>query len=128
VLLLDTHVLLWLVDRQEELSSKARRAIGQNPGRIFISSITGFEIALKAERGALELPLAPAAWTRLALERHGIEEIPVTCEVGALAASLPRIHRDPCDRIIIATAKLWNLTLWTKDATIAEYPDVITAW
>lgn len=128
MLLLDTHVFLWLVDRQADLSAKAVRAIGQNPGRIFISSITGFEIAVKAERGALELPLPPIAWTRTALARHGIDEIPVTCEIGALAASLPKIHRDPCDRIIIATAQLRNLTLWTKDATIAKYPDVTTAW
>jgi len=128
VILLDTHVLLWLVDKQQELSEGARAALARNAGNLFLSSITGFEIAVKVARRGLVLPRDPGAWIRDALRLHGIQEIPVTCEIGALAAGLPAIHRDPCDRIIIATARMHDLTILTKDATIPRYPDVKTLW
>lgn len=126
--LLDTHVLLWLADRQEELSPEARAAIAKAAGNLFISSITGFEIAVKAERGGLVLSRRPGDWIRDALSLHGVVEIPVTCEIGTLAAALPPIHRDPCDRIIIATARIHDLTIITKDTIIPSYPDVRTLW
>ncbi|MBN1443925.1 MAG: type II toxin-antitoxin system VapC family toxin [Planctomycetes bacterium] len=126
--LLDTHVLLWLADKQEELSREVLSAIGKSASKLFISSITGFEIAVKAERGALSLPLPPGTWIQKALELHGIEEIPVTCAIAAFSAALPKIHRDPCDRIIIATARHHELTVLTKDPVISRYPDVRVLW
>ena len=128
MVLLDTHVLLWLTDKQDELSERARNSLAQNSGNLFVSSITGFEIAVKAARGALVLPRDPGIWVLDALRLHGIQEIPVTCEIGALAAALPRIHADPCDRIIIATARIHDLSILTRDAIIPRYPGVRTLW
>lgn len=71
-MLLDTCALLWLADDQEKLSARARALITGNAGRLFISSITAFEIALKHRRGAIRLPLEPVDWIAKALEQHGI--------------------------------------------------------
>jgi PIN domain nuclease of toxin-antitoxin system len=128
MLLLDTHVLLWLADRQEALSEPARQAIAENPDNLFVSSITGFELAIKSQRGALQLPLPPDQWIVEALRLHGIEEIPVTAELGARSAMLPVLHRDPCDRIIVATALKHDMTILTKDPTIPTYPGVTALW
>ncbi len=126
--LLDTCVLLWIADSQEALSEKAIQIISQNPGNLFISAITGFEIAVKSEKKALILPLPPDEWLRKALKLHGIEEIPMTCDIGAKSAMLPKIHRDPCDRVIIATSLKHNMPILTKDTTMPQYPDVKIVW
>jgi PIN domain nuclease of toxin-antitoxin system len=119
---------LWLAGAQKGLSEKAKKAIAHAPGGLFVSGISGFEIGVKAARGAITLPLPAEAWVEKALELHGIIEIPVTCTLGVQAAMLPPIHRDPCDRIIVATALVYGLTVLTKDAVIPRYPDVRVLW
>ena len=128
MLLLDTHVLLWLVDQQDALSASVKTALSANAENLFVSSITGFEVAIKSERGALVLPLPPDQWVSDALRLHGIEEVHVTAEIGARSAMLPNIHRDPCDRIIVATALKHTMTIVTKDAILPRYPGVKTLW
>ena len=126
--LLDTHVLLLLVDRQDALSDSVTATLASNAGNLFVSSITGFEVAVKSQRGALILPLPPDQWVTEALRLHGIEEVYVSAEIGAQAAMLPMIHRDPCDRIIVATALKHGMTVVTKDVAIPRYPGVKTLW
>jgi len=125
--ILDTCALLWLADDQSKLSERARGAIEQSAGSLFISSITAFEITLKHRRGALRLPLEPADWLREALEHHGIADIPVDWRVAERAASLPPLHRDPTDRMIVATALATGLAILTPDPLIAAY-DVRVVW
>ena len=126
--LLDTCVLLWLADDQGSLSHAAHQAIKEGAGNLFVSSISGFEIAVKSERGAFVLPLPAYEWISLALLHHGIAEVPVTCDIGCRAAALPKIHRDPCDRIIVATALKHDMTIVTRDATLGAYPGVRVCW
>ena len=97
-------------------------AISKNAGKIFLSSISAFEIGLKWKKGLLLLPLPAHEWFALALASHGIIEIPVNSKVALRAIALPDLHNDPADRILIATAMENDLTLVTPDKHIQAYP------
>ena len=102
MVLLDTCTLLWLVSDQRKLSKKAKEAVKQHSDSLFVSSISAFEIAIRSRQRKLELPMSPLEWFVRSLEFHGIHEIPVSSEIAANSVSLPPLHNDPCDRIIIA--------------------------
>ena len=128
MLLLDTCALLWLAAEPEQLSRRAVAAIGRSAGGLFVSAITAFEIARKHRQGKLGLPLPPEEWYAVALVTHGIAEIPLDGRLAARAATLPPIHRDPCDRFIIATAIDRSHAVITADKTIPRYPRVRVVW
>ena len=128
MLLLDTCAVLWLADDQDRLSDRAKAALEESAGSLFVSAISAFEIAHKQRSGKLELPLEPAEWYSQALKSHGLTEIPITGEIASVAVDLPPIHRDPCDRFIVATAQLENLAVVTADEIIPRYPDVKVLW
>lgn len=125
--LLDTCALLMLADDQSLIPDRTLRLI-EDSEDLTISAISAFEIILKCELGKLSLPLPPEEWFDLALESHGIRAIPVDVPIAGLSARLPFIHKDPCDRIIIATAMVNDAILLTADKTIPRYPDVRIAW
>ncbi len=120
MILLDTCALVWLASGDKRLSKEARETIGEAK-MVYVSSITAFEIALKYARGGLDLPCDPAKWFHDVLSHHDVEEVPVDSIVAITATKLPEIHRDPCDRFIIATARLRKLTIVTADPRFKEY-------
>jgi PIN domain nuclease of toxin-antitoxin system len=126
--LLDTCTFLWLVAEQERLSPAARAYLAAHAGRLFVSAISGFEIALKQRKGALGLPLPTRTWYSRALEFHGLREAALDGPIAIAAAELPPLHRDPCDRIIVATAQAHGLTVVTPDPAIAAYPGTSVVW
>jgi len=128
MLLLDTCVLLWLVGDQTKLSQRAKKEISKNPGRLFISAISAFEIGIKCRNGKLELPLNPADWYEEALAFHGINEIPVSGSIALHSVELPPIHNDPCDRIIIGTAVEHKMKIITSDSIMANYTEAKIVW
>jgi len=128
MLLLDTCALLWLSSDPDKLSHHAKELITQYADELFISAISAFEIAVKAEKKKLILPLKPLPWFERVLEFHGIEEIPVNSTILVRAAELPPLHQDPCDRILIATSQTLRLKLLTPDPLIKKYPGVHTDW
>ena len=128
MILLDTCVFLWMASAQEELSEVAKNTIGDNTGNLYLSSISAFEIAIKSRNGKLKLPLPAPEWIQMALELHGIEELPVHSRIATQSALLPLIHKDPCDRFIIATAQIYHMQILTRDRTIPKYPDVQVVW
>jgi len=128
VTLLDTCVLLWLAAAPTKLSAAARKRLSQQRGRLFVSAISAFEIGVKHSRGKLELPLPPDEWYAQALEFHGLREIPVNGPIALRSTALPRLHADPCDRMIVATAQLQGMTLLTPDPLIQAYPDIEVVW
>lgn len=128
MILLDTCTLIWLSGNRKELSETARRLISENAGSLFVSSISAGEIAIKASTGKLELPAAVSKWYGEILTHHGIQELAVTGEHAIASAELPKLHNDPADRIIIATAAAARLTLLTPDPKIRQYPDLKVAW
>ena len=126
--LLDTHAFVWLVSDQKKLSESAKRLIGENAGNLFISSITAFEIALLVKRERLILPLAPSEFMDRAMVQHGIEEFFINRQILFHAVSLPDIHNDPFDRIIISTAHLSKMAIITKDRNIRSYLRITVVW
>ena len=127
--LLDTCVLLWLAGgARSSISPAVIRTIQENPEALFVSGISGLEIGLKAGSGKLSLPVDAATWFEQAVSHHGIHEIPVDGSLAARSTLLPPIHRDPCDRVIVATAIRHDLTVLTPDKLISSYPGVKTLW
>lgn len=128
MILLDTCTLLWLSSEPKRLSATACRLLETYADRLFLSSISAFEIALKARKKRLTLPLPPREWIDAVLQYHGISEVPVDCEIATRAVALPLLHDDPCDRFIIATALVHSLNLLTPDTLIRQYRDVAVRW
>ncbi len=128
MLLLDTCTLLWLTSDPGRLSERARAQIESNPTKLRASSITAFEIGQKAVRGRLQLPLDLQTWWTRVMETHGLIELPVTGAIAAAATLLPPLHRDPFDRILIATAQIHDLSLVTPDLLISQYPKGKPIW
>jgi PIN domain nuclease of toxin-antitoxin system len=128
MLLLDTHAFIWLASDLRKLPKAAKSALREHAGALYLSGISGLEIALSVKRDRLDLPTDPESFTLRALEQHGIEEIPVSAVIGCRAARLPEIHNDPFDRIIIATAQFHRAKILTKDAVIPDYPDTDVIW
>ena len=117
--LLDTHALLWLVEDFSQLGRRAahRADTAARTGVLLVSAITFWEVALLAMRHRLTLAQTVSGWRRRVLDL-GIEEIPVTGDIGILATELEGLPADPADRIITATALTRDATLITADANI----------
>ncbi|MEY5011251.1 MAG: hypothetical protein RLZZ253_2390 [Verrucomicrobiota bacterium] len=128
VILLDTHVLVWMASSPDQLSEPAREALHQSKGSLMISAVSAWEIALLHRRGRLLLPVAPEVFVQRAVARHGLHELPVTAGVAMAAVALPDIHNDPFDRILIAETLERKCRLVTKDAVIPKYPGVSVVW
>jgi len=126
--LLDTHTFVWLASDQKELSAKAAVAIEKDLDLLFISVVTAWEIALLYKKGRLHLALPPPEFVERAIRQHGVQELPLTREVSMASVSLPDIHNDPFDRILVAEALQHRCRLVTKDAKIPLYPGVVTIW
>ncbi len=119
-MLLDTCALLWLAHEKENLSSSASKRI-DDASVLYISAITGFEIGVKFRSNKLILPVPPRLWLETVLEHHDISVIDLDMEICVKATELPPIHKDPCDRFIIATAILHHLPVITADERFGRY-------
>ena len=119
-MILDTCALLWLASGNKALSRSALKQINAAPV-VYVSAISGFEIAIKVAKGKLHLPEAPQGWFEKVVDHHGLAVLPLELDVCIAAAQLPPIHSDPCDRFIIAAAKLNQLTVATADENFAKY-------
>lgn len=128
MILLDTCSLIWLAAQQNMLSKQAIAAISKNAGNIYISAISAFEIAIKTRKKLIQLPATTDIWYQTTLTHHGIIEIPINSKIAIRSANLPIIHKDPADRIIIATALEKHLKIITPDIHISSYPQVNIIW
>ncbi len=119
-MLLDTCALLWLAHDQIKMSEETLQRIDEAPV-VFISAVSGFEIGLKHRAGKLQLPAPPREWIKAILTHHHIAVIGLDLEICIKATELPPIHKDPCDRFIIATALTRQLPVATADQRFIEY-------
>jgi PIN domain nuclease of toxin-antitoxin system len=119
-MILDTCALLWLAAGDKKLSQSAVRKINETPA-VYVSVISGFEIAIKVAKGKLKLPLRPQDWFVKVIAHHDLTVLPLTLDICIAGVELPPHHDDPCDRFIIATARLNNLTVVTADDRFGEY-------
>ena len=120
-LLLDTHLLLWVVADSPKLTAAGRAAI-EGADEVHVSAASLWEIAIKVGLGKL-----PIDMDRLAaiIEASGFLDLYVTAEHAALVAQLPHHHRDPFDRLLIAQAMTEPLVLLTADAQLTQYTDLV---
>jgi PIN domain nuclease of toxin-antitoxin system len=123
-LLLDTHILLWTIAESRRLSPAAHALIGKPDNALTFSSVSLWEIAIKAERGRDDFSIDVSSLRRSLFE-NGYAELAVTGAHAAGLAGLPPIHRDPFDRMLVAQAAVEGLTLLTSDRTVAKYPGPI---
>ncbi|WP_405285068.1 type II toxin-antitoxin system VapC family toxin [Gaopeijia maritima] len=114
-LLLDTHALIWW-DRGEGLSSAAESAI-RVADQVYVSAVSGWEIAIKASLGRLRA----SRRVEDAVSDSGFEELPIRLRHARRSMDLPWHHRDPFDRMLVAQAQEEGLTLVTRDQAVAQY-------
>jgi PIN domain nuclease of toxin-antitoxin system len=129
--LLDTHTWIWWNARPKALSSKARSLIAQRDSshRLLLSAISVWELAKLVEKGRLTLSVSGEQWMRQALDMPGLELVPLSPQISWHSTELPRpFHDDPADQIIVATARLTNATIITKDRLLRRYRHVSSTW
>ena len=119
-LVLDTCALLWLAAGSSRLSGAALKTI-DNASITYVSAISAWEISLKVARDKLRLPLPPQEWFDSALAQHNLLVAPLDLDVLFSASQLPRHHRDPADRFVIATALKNDAAIVTGDQKISMY-------
>ena len=122
-LLLDTHVLLWLIEGYGSLRRNARTAIDRasSRGNLLISAITPWEIGLLVSKGRLNLDRDVMDWVRDAIAMPGITRVPLEPEIAVASTRLPfEMHPDPADRILVATSRHFGATLVTADGALLE--------
>ena len=122
MILLDTHVLLWLLLDDSRLGDQSRQVIytAWAESEVAVSAITFWEVAMLHEKGRIALLTDIVAW-RVGLLDAGLVEIPVDGGIGIRAAALENFHPDPADRLIVATA-LGGHRLLTADRRILDWP------
>jgi PIN domain nuclease of toxin-antitoxin system len=125
--LLDTCTFLWIVVDAPELSRQARTVFRDGSNEVFLSSVSAWEIAVKATHGRLPLPLPPERFVPLQRETHGIEALPLDEESVLHVHRLPTFHRDPFDRLLVCQAIAHGLIILTPDPLVTQYP-VRVAW
>jgi len=119
-ILLDTHTFLWFLGGSPELSKQARTLIENPKYEKYISIASFWEIAIKNSLGKLTLDV-PFAELKAEAVKNGFQILPITFEDTLQLTTLPFLHRDPFDRIIISQAKENNLTLISLDSNFAQY-------
>jgi len=132
MLVLDTHVLLWWVSDSDLLSITARKAIGETLSQgseLIISTITSWEVSMLINKERLVLSMDVESWFDEIAQIDGVRFLPVDIEIGIKSTLLPGVfHKDPADRMIVATARKLAVPLVTADKKIRNYEHVKTVW
>ena len=122
MILLDTHVLLWMDTDDAALGKSSRRLLREAwaDGHVAVSAISFWECAMLNAAGRIVLPVPPETW-RAELIGAGLHEIPLTGDAALLAVALRLPHKDPADRFIAATAWLHDAALMTADKGLLRW-------
>jgi len=132
MVVIDTHILIWWVNGVPSLSATAAKTIQDtlNSGsEVIISSISAWEISMLIEKGRLVLNMDVENWLNEASQIDGVRFMPVDNEIAVKSTVLPGdFHKDPADRMIVATARKLAVPLITADDKIIHYEHVRTLW
>ena len=120
-LLLDTHALIWWLAADNALSSAARTAIADPTNEVFVSAASAWEIATKHRIGKLPEAGLLAADVAGFVAAQGFNELPVSIRHGQIAGALPRIHKDPFDRMLVAQAIITDMAIVSGDEILSAY-------
>lgn len=120
-LLLDTQLLLWAAGQTERLSPAAKKLLTNPRNTLCFSAASLWEIAIKSTLGRDDFRVEPRLLRRGLLD-NGYRELPITSQHAVSIDSLPTLHKDPFDRLLLAQALTEGITLLTTDAQLARYP------
>ena len=123
-LLLDTHLLLWAAGEPRRLSKPARRLIGNPDNELLFSAASLWEVLIKRGLGREDFAV-DARLLRRGLLDNGYSELPIVSDHVVAIDSLPPIHKDPFDRLLVAQATVEGITLLTTDSLVSRYPSPI---
>lgn len=125
-LLLDTHILLWAAGEPEKLSESARTLLSTSENSLLFSAASIWEIVIKLGLGREDFKVDPYRLRKMLLA-HGYTELVVTTEHALKVYSLPFLHKDPFDRLLIAQARTEGMLLLTNDASVSQYQESVLA-
>lgn len=123
-LLLDTHLLLWAAGEPDRLSAEACSLIENPENELLFSAASLWEVAIKRGLGRNDFK-ADARLLRRGLLDNGYSELPIVSDHVVAIESLPTLHKDPFDRVLVAQATVEGITLLTIDSLVAQYPGPI---
>jgi PIN domain nuclease of toxin-antitoxin system len=126
IIILDTHIWIWFINQEFERFPAYWREIIETAEIVGISPVSCYELALAQQRGRLELSCAVNDWLKDALEPSGITLLPITAEISCKAVNLSPVHKDPFDRLIIATALIYQAKLASIDGLFSQYSELDT--
>ena len=126
-LLLDTHVWVWAVEAPEKLGRKTKALLQKSNNDRLVSAISVLEIARLCADESIIFSISPKTWIEASARELQLRHVSVEYPIAIEAYALPNpFHRDPVDRILVATARLHQATLLTADERILAYPHVRT--
>lgn len=121
-ILLDTHVLLWWINEDARLSETALEVLSNVENDLLFSAASGWEMAIKIGLGKMEVTGNLSAYLSRHLGENGIEVLPISLRHAVGVAELPKHHRDPFDRLLVAQALAEDLSIVTIDPLVSRYP------
>jgi len=123
-LLLDTHILLWTAGQPEKLTDSTRTLLTTPENLLFFSAASIWEIMIKRGLGREDFKVDPRRLRNM-LILHGYTELPVTAEHALTVETLPLLHKDPFDRLLLAQARTEGMQLLTADASVIPYGESV---
>ncbi|MCI0353471.1 MAG: type II toxin-antitoxin system VapC family toxin [Acidobacteria bacterium] len=123
-LLLDTHIWVWIHLAPDRVRRRVARELESPENELWLSPISLWELGMLCERGRVVLNQGVDAWVSNALRTFPLHEAPITHEVALETSKVRLAHRDPADRFLAATARIFELTLVTADRQLARVRDV----
>ena len=123
-LLLDTHLLLWAAGEPKRLPKNIRTLLEDRDNELLFSAASLWEVAIKSGLGRKDFRVE-ARLLRRGLLDNGYSELPIVSDHVVAIESLPPIHKDPFDRVLVAQATVEGITLLTNDPVVAQYPGPI---
>ena len=126
-ILLDTHTFLWWTENSPKLSTTAQAAMTNGKNQLFLSVVSAWEIAIKAQLGKLAVSGDLSNFITEQIYLNRISVLPIHLQHALEVASLPLLHRDPFDRLLIAQSRQEQIPILTLDPLISQY-EVETFW
>ena len=128
MILLDTCALIWLNDDRTIFSRRTMEILERNADALAVSPISFMEIGIQERRKGFHLPCPLEIWSDKICELYSLTVIPISKKITVEAALLPEIHKDPFDRIIIATAIINKMDIVTADKVFQKYKSISVVW
>jgi PIN domain nuclease of toxin-antitoxin system len=123
-LLLDTHIWLWSLLDRERISSRVFNELSDSENELWLSPISTWEIIVLSQKRRISLDKEPEDWVADKLRAAPVTEAPITHQVAMEVGRLRLPHRDPADYFLVATAKVFDLTLVTADERLLRVKDI----